>query len=141
LKHKITMLRYPAKNVARWQRYKCKEAFDFHHGDIGQDDRFEMTYENLQPYWTYGLSGSKKKRQTKDCWPGTVGKPDLVLEALYHDFKTGLVKKRIIITEVDGEDKTVQPGSNRAISAKGQVRGRGRGRGRVHRFDLFRSIQ
>jgi hypothetical protein len=41
-----------------------------------------------------------------------------------------LVKKRIIITEVDGEDKTVQPCSNKAIAANGRGRGRGRGRAR-----------
>jgi len=121
VKRKVIIQQYPGQNVARWQRYKCSNAFAFHNLEDAKD---ALNFANLRPYWTYGLSHDKKKRETKDCWAGQVGKPDLVLEALYHDFKTGLVKKRIIITEVDGEDKTVQAGSGKRSAEKGRGRGR-----------------
>ena len=72
---------------------------------------------NLEPYWMFDM---RKKKE----WPsdqklkceyikthmaiGSVQKPDLVMDIAYTCPKQSLQKKRVVMVEIDGEDKASQ---------------------------------
>ena len=135
----VKCVQYPERNIKRWQVKKTmNDEAIYRRFNLGNNINFNpenpdvVQNKNLQPYWTFGLDSGQinklvegiPKDRRELCktmyttlhngyqWVGQGGKSDLVMEAVYISARTGIVHKRVIIAEVDGEDKTVYSASD-----------------------------
>lgn len=73
--------------------------------------------DNIEPYWMFDLRSKKEwnvvelqkyEYNKKNISITSIQKPDLVMEITYTCPKLFVQKKRVVIVEIDGEDKTYQ---------------------------------
>jgi len=74
----------------------------------------KITGEN-DPQYKNRVNAQIVAFQNNRRYAGQAGKPDVSMEVVYHDARTGLQKKRIVVAEIDGEDKTMKNTSKHAV--------------------------
>jgi hypothetical protein len=62
--------------------------------------------QELEPYWRWFWRNARKKTFDESKFCTLIDRADLILELGYFCANSGLFKKRVVVCEVDGADKT-----------------------------------
>lgn len=113
------------KAIRRWEVIVGVAPREAYERIVCQNDQTNMTLaqlvqknKRLEPYWRLSWRAGRGKQNKKWSPPPEFGyntlhttcdlqdKPDLIIEVGYFSTESGLFSKRVIICEVDGDDKT-----------------------------------